>query len=135
MGLFSKRSPSAAGLAGLPGDFGETVARLGRQSVHGPGFPTMPPELVVTLWQLSQRDRTLFYRVLSESAESRGGWGWVGAAWVVKDVGPTGYQDDSGHDFIMEAAMSFLRSQGVALATLPPIQQDWWFARHEGETW
>ncbi|MBA3020742.1 hypothetical protein [Propionicimonas sp.] len=89
----------------------------------------------MALWQLGDRDRPLFYLALTEAAEPAGGWGWVGAAWVVKDIGPDGYQADEGHDFIMDAATSFLRSEGISLVALPPIQQDWWCSRHPDEVW
>lgn len=135
MGLFSRKPRTAVELAGLPAGFSQTVAQLGRQSVLGPGFPSLSPDIVVMLWQLSERDRSAFYAVLTESAEQHGGWGWVGAAWVAKDIGPTGYQSDAAHDVIMEAATSFLRTQQVSLLALPPIQQDWWFSRHPGEDW
>lgn len=54
---------------------------------------------------------------------------------MVKDLGPYGYESDEGYARIMEPATSFLRRQGVPLAALPSIQQDWWFARHPDEVW
>ena len=90
---------------------------------------------MVRLWHLSENDRPLFYRALTESAQSQGGWGWVGASWVVKDVGPSGYLSDEGHNTIMEAATAYLRERGTPLVALAPVQQDWWFSRHPTETW
>lgn len=131
MGWFSKKRPRlVAEQAGLPANLGTVIAEFGKATVMGQGFAVLPTDLTVTLWQLSERDRNLFYAVLAEAAEPQGEWGWIGAARAVKDLGPYGYTNDEGYTTIMKPATAALRRMGAPLA---PLEADWWDAHHPGE--
>jgi hypothetical protein len=122
----------------LPGDIVQKMELYGRFEIApqqaDPSAASRVGELLPRLYRIAQADPDAFITALAGAVLPHGGWAVYGGERCVKDVVDMNSRHP-GFLQMIDAAMTFLRSQGYGPGHIAPYEMQAWRELHPGEEW
>lgn len=141
MGIFRRREAQHSNKRLLPGDIAQQMERYGRFEFYGEAHRDAGAEvgrMMGELYPIASADPQAFLAALAEAVLPTGGWAVYGASRLVWELlSPLEpYRQNPSYNAIMNAALDFLRTNGVRPKDIRPYEWHHWIdSGGTADTW